>query len=185
MTLTKPSSSLLERAQSVGPYRKGGLLLLPEIDALATVERLELLPAERAAARAAREDAEAAVAERREAHRAAVEELAQAEAGRDEARAAEGRRAEVRARDLLRSAERRAERARAEEERLTAEEQALVRGANDLERRARTLADELARRPGLSEVASPPDHDAPAPAPGRRDELLEYLGRNRADREPA
>lgn len=39
--LTKPSSSLLERAQSVGPYRKGGLLLLPEIDALATVERLE------------------------------------------------------------------------------------------------------------------------------------------------
>jgi hypothetical protein len=39
--LKKPSGSLLERAQSVGPYRKGGLLLVPEIDALATVERLE------------------------------------------------------------------------------------------------------------------------------------------------
>lgn len=39
--LKKPSGSLLERARSVGPYRKGGLLLVPEIDALATVERLE------------------------------------------------------------------------------------------------------------------------------------------------
>jgi hypothetical protein len=39
--LTKPSGSLLERAQSVGPHRKGGLLLVPEIDALATVDRLE------------------------------------------------------------------------------------------------------------------------------------------------
>lgn len=39
--LKRPSDSLLERAQSVGPYRKGGLLLVPEIDALATVERLE------------------------------------------------------------------------------------------------------------------------------------------------
>ena len=39
--LRKPSGSLLERAQSVGPYRKGGLLLVPEIDALAAVERLE------------------------------------------------------------------------------------------------------------------------------------------------
>ncbi len=39
--LRKPSDSLLERAQSVGPHRKGGLLLVPEIDALAAVERLE------------------------------------------------------------------------------------------------------------------------------------------------
>ena len=39
--LTKPSNSLLERAQPVGPYRKGGLLLVPEIDALAAVQRLE------------------------------------------------------------------------------------------------------------------------------------------------
>ena len=39
--LTKPSGSLLERAQSVGSYRKGGLLLVPEIDALAELERLE------------------------------------------------------------------------------------------------------------------------------------------------
>jgi hypothetical protein len=39
--LKKPSGSLLERAHSVGPYRRGGLLLIPEIDALATLERLE------------------------------------------------------------------------------------------------------------------------------------------------
>lgn len=39
--LTKPSDSLLERARSVGAHRKGGLMLLPEIDALAAVERLE------------------------------------------------------------------------------------------------------------------------------------------------
>jgi len=45
--LTKPSGSLLERAQSVGPYRKGGLLLVPEIDAMATVERLEQTERER------------------------------------------------------------------------------------------------------------------------------------------
>jgi hypothetical protein len=39
--LRKPSGSLLDRAQSVGSYRKGGLLLVPEIDALAELERLE------------------------------------------------------------------------------------------------------------------------------------------------
>lgn len=39
--LKAPSRSLLDRAQSVGPYRKGGLLLVPEIDAPAAVERLE------------------------------------------------------------------------------------------------------------------------------------------------
>ena len=46
-TLTKPSSSLLERAQSVGPYRTGGLLIVPEIDAMATVARLEQAEQER------------------------------------------------------------------------------------------------------------------------------------------
>lgn len=39
--LETPSESLLDRARSVGPFRKGGLVLLPEIDALAAVERLE------------------------------------------------------------------------------------------------------------------------------------------------
>ena len=39
--LRKPSGSLLDRAVDVGPHRKGGLLIVPEIDALATVERLE------------------------------------------------------------------------------------------------------------------------------------------------
>ncbi|HSJ93980.1 MAG TPA: hypothetical protein VK896_08085, partial [Gaiellaceae bacterium] len=62
-------------------------------EAAATVERLERLPGEQAAARTEREEAEAAVAERREAHRAAAEELAQAEDGRDDTRAAEARRA--------------------------------------------------------------------------------------------
>ena len=131
-------------------------------EAAATVDRLERLPGERAAAQTEREEAEATVAERLEAHRAAADELAQAEAGRGDSRAAEARRAEVRARDLLRSAERRAGRARAEEERLEAEKQALARRADDLDRRSRTLADELARRPGLSEVAPPPDGAGPA-----------------------
>ncbi len=39
--LKKPSGSLLDRAHSVGPYRKGGLVVVPEIDARAAVERLE------------------------------------------------------------------------------------------------------------------------------------------------
>jgi hypothetical protein len=39
--LSEPSGSLLDRAQSVGAYRRGGLLLVPEIDALAAVARLE------------------------------------------------------------------------------------------------------------------------------------------------
>jgi hypothetical protein len=38
--LTTPSESLLDRARSVGPFRKGGLVLVPEIDALAAVDRL-------------------------------------------------------------------------------------------------------------------------------------------------
>lgn len=45
--LTKPSGSLLARAQSVGPYRRGGLLLVPEIDAMATVAQLEQTQRER------------------------------------------------------------------------------------------------------------------------------------------
>jgi len=39
--LEKPSASLLERAVEVGPRRQGGLLLVPEIDALAAVNRLD------------------------------------------------------------------------------------------------------------------------------------------------
>lgn len=45
--LSKPSASLLERARSVGPYRRGGLLLVPEIDALAAVDQLERAERER------------------------------------------------------------------------------------------------------------------------------------------
>jgi hypothetical protein len=39
--LRKPSGSLLDRAVDVGPHRKGGLLIVPEIDAIAAIERLE------------------------------------------------------------------------------------------------------------------------------------------------
>lgn len=37
----EPSESLLDRAIDIGPYRKGGAVLIPEIDAVAAVERLE------------------------------------------------------------------------------------------------------------------------------------------------
>jgi hypothetical protein len=40
-SLRQPSESLLDRAVEVGPHRKGGLLIVPEIDALAALERLE------------------------------------------------------------------------------------------------------------------------------------------------
>ncbi len=39
--LRKPSDSLLDRALEVGPHRKGGLLIVPEIDAIAALERLD------------------------------------------------------------------------------------------------------------------------------------------------
>ncbi|MBA3787350.1 MAG: hypothetical protein H0X21_01485 [Actinobacteria bacterium] len=39
--LRKPSRSLLDRAVDVGPHRKGGLLMVPEIDVIAAIERLE------------------------------------------------------------------------------------------------------------------------------------------------
>lgn len=39
--MRKPSSSLLDRAIEVGPHRKGGLLLVPEIDALEALDRLD------------------------------------------------------------------------------------------------------------------------------------------------
>jgi hypothetical protein len=45
--LRRPSGSLLDRAITVGPHRRGGLLLVPEIDAIAAVERLERLEREK------------------------------------------------------------------------------------------------------------------------------------------
>jgi hypothetical protein len=39
--LRTPSKFLLERALDVGPHRTGGLVIVPEIDARAAVERLE------------------------------------------------------------------------------------------------------------------------------------------------
>jgi hypothetical protein len=44
--LRKPAGSLLGRARLVGPHRRGGLLLVPEIDASATLDRLERLTRE-------------------------------------------------------------------------------------------------------------------------------------------
>lgn len=133
-------------------------------EAAAARERLERLPGERAAARVEREEARALAAGRHEAQEAAAAALAkaEAEAGRDEAWIVEARREELRARDLLSSAERRAERARADEDRLEGEKAALAQTVQELAERARRLADELARRPGLSETAGPPAEAGPA-----------------------
>src|SRR3990172_6607813 len=43
----RPSGSLLDRAVEVGPHRKGGLLMVPQVDAIAAVERLEQAERER------------------------------------------------------------------------------------------------------------------------------------------
>lgn len=42
----KPSRSLLDNAYGIGPRRQGGALLIPEVDAIAVLERLEQLEAE-------------------------------------------------------------------------------------------------------------------------------------------
>ena len=42
----KPSKSLLDNAYGIGPRRQGGALLIPEVDAIAAVERIEELEAE-------------------------------------------------------------------------------------------------------------------------------------------
>jgi hypothetical protein len=44
--LRKPAGSLLGRARLVGPHRRGGLPLVPEIDASATLDWLERLTRE-------------------------------------------------------------------------------------------------------------------------------------------
>ena len=44
--LRKPAGWLLGRARLVGPHRRGGLPLVPEIDASATLDRLERLTRE-------------------------------------------------------------------------------------------------------------------------------------------
>lgn len=43
---TKPSADLLDDAVSIGPHRKGGAVLIPEVDVEAAVERQELLEAQ-------------------------------------------------------------------------------------------------------------------------------------------
>jgi hypothetical protein len=42
----KPSKSLLDNAYGIGPRRQGGALLIPEVDAIAAVERIEELESE-------------------------------------------------------------------------------------------------------------------------------------------
>jgi hypothetical protein len=39
--MRKPSDSLLDRAVDVGPHRRGGMLIVPEIDALEALDRLD------------------------------------------------------------------------------------------------------------------------------------------------
>jgi len=43
----RPSGSLFDRAVEVGPHRKGGLVMIPQVDAVAAVERLEEAERER------------------------------------------------------------------------------------------------------------------------------------------
>jgi hypothetical protein len=42
----KPSAGLLDNAYGIGPRRQGGALLIPEVDAIAAIERIEQLEAE-------------------------------------------------------------------------------------------------------------------------------------------
>jgi hypothetical protein len=42
----KPSQGLLDNAYGIGPRRQGGALLIPELDAIAAVQRIEELEAE-------------------------------------------------------------------------------------------------------------------------------------------
>ncbi len=42
----KPSPGLLDNAYGIGPRRQGGALLIPEVDAIAVLQRLEELEAE-------------------------------------------------------------------------------------------------------------------------------------------
>ena len=122
-------------------------------DAAEATERLDRLPAERAAAVAPVRDAEHAVAVRREEHAAAKRELEAAEPARDSGRLSAARRAEVRARDVLRMADRRLETARTAEGELAEEEKRLAQEVETLALQARVLARSLADRPGLAAQA--------------------------------
>jgi hypothetical protein len=150
-------------------------------------ERQAAVPGELAAARAAREAAGVAVAERSEAHGTAVAALADAESRGEEARVATARRDEVRAHDLVHSAERRLERARADEDRLAAEEAAIGRAVEELAGGARALAEDVGRRSGIADVASPPPEAGPsglgAWATETRAALFVARGRLAAERE--
>jgi hypothetical protein len=42
----KPSRALLDNAYAIGPRRQGGALLIPEVDAVAAIERIEQLEQE-------------------------------------------------------------------------------------------------------------------------------------------
>lgn len=122
--------------------------------------RLARLPAERAAATAARDSAEVESAERARAHEVAAADLAGAERRRDAERLAAARRVEVRARDAARMAARRADAAREEEARLADEVDALTQTVDELETRARAVAAAVQARPDVGGPA------AVAPGPG-------------------
>ena len=112
-----------------------------------------LLPAERAAAGRAVEEARAAAAERRVAAERAAEELRAAEAAGKGERLAAARRFDVRARDAVCTAERLLREAEQVAERIEARAEAAGEEAKELARRARRLAVALAERPGLAAEA--------------------------------
>jgi chromosome segregation ATPase len=116
------------------------------------------LPAERAAAARAAEEARAAAGESRAAAERAAEELRAAEASGEGERLAAARRFDVRARDTVRTIERRLREAEQEAERLEGRADAAGEEAKELARRARRLAAALAERPRLAaESGAPPE----------------------------
>lgn len=111
------------------------------------------LPGERAAARAAVEEAEGALAKAQAAAERASAELAAAEADGHEERLAAARRFEVRARDSLHVAERRAASRHEHVAELERRAEAADHEAAAMENRARELAATLRERPRLADEA--------------------------------
>ena len=124
-----------------------------QAEALELEAALALLPSRRVEATASAEAALRDVEERRAAHEGAAAALAEAERKSDRDRTAAARRAEVRARDLLATAQRRLDAFRADEARLSAEEESAQRRSTEVEERTRALARVLGLRPGLGEAA--------------------------------
>jgi chromosome segregation ATPase len=136
-------------------------------------ELLARLPAERAAAAGAVEEAARELEARERTLADAEAEVARLEGSRHEERLAEARRVRVRAADAASAARRKLERAEEARGELEREAAAAEREAPEVERDARRLADRLARVPRVSHGATDaPEHGL--------DATIEWGGRARA-----